>query len=52
MEISKEHPSVLKLAKKELIAFLSESTVPGLSYLVDSKGAIEVKNSCHGGRMG
>ena len=41
MENYKEHPSVFKLAKKELIAFLSESTVPGLSYVVESKAAIE-----------
>ena len=41
MEKYKKHPSVFKVATDELISFLSESTIPGLSYIVDSKAIFE-----------
>ena len=41
MENYKKYPSVVKLVKDELIFFLSESTIPGLKYIVNSKDVFE-----------
>ena len=42
MDDRKKHPTSLwKLAKKELVSFFSESTIPGLKYVVESRVLIE-----------
>ena len=40
-EYKRPPPSLGKLAKNELVSFFSESTIPGLKYVVDSRALIE-----------